>query len=658
MLKIKIVVYNPTERAQYYSWFPGKSRVQAKEAVEAVIEEGKDPRKSPALKKEMEQCELSGKVKVWFCPFEGLVEPVRNKQHDTTVNTTLLNHIPRNPDGTFAVWRTPAPGPAVVLKDTALVLCHYGTADLRVKASFDALGWLLKANPSPGKVVMVEAVHGPGDIRMRELADKHGMEYLQRTIGPRSEGLFMKEALWSIGARKVLEDSKIQKLIFVDADCAFVDQGWAKATSAALDTHDIVSPHWCYYYSNQPEKTMRSVYESVGYSKTMGRLTGHPGLAVGMRRGYFEKQLQNALINSALGMGDVYMWMQAVGQGYINKIDFPSHVLTHMERVGVRPVPRVGHAGQVAVHRYHGPLHDRAYTVRHVVCRACAPMTGEAMEYLDDGMPVWEDSPRGRIFQKAALEMASIVKERSTTNTEIRDIYDKYALEEFGAFTKDDPLVITCLLRSGGSYGPRHVYWLKKQFDKNCKAPFRFVCQTDIEVPGVETIPLDSSIAMTPGWWGQVEHYRNLWGDSSVLTCDLDTVVMRPFTPHRCPKGEFSMLREYGMWKRSTWTVWGGGLTYFRGDVSRVYDQYCRDFAAGGYRRPDFTAMSVQEYIVGVLRMLDIYPHDIETHFCARYYQGDGRPIRQEAHIGVFPATPKPWDIDPASGIIPKIDPL
>lgn len=658
MLRLKMVVYNPTERTQYYPWFPGKGCVHAKQVVETIIEGDTDPRKQPGLKKEMVRCENAGKVKVWFSPFEQLADPSPAKKHDPAVNVSLLSRIPRNADGTFAVWRIPVSGDAGVLEDTALVLCHYGTSELRVKASMDALGWLLQAKPSPASIVMVEAIRKPGDVRMESLAAKHGMEYVQRTIGPRSEGVFMKEALWSIGGRKALENKDIRKLLFVDADCAFVHQDWAGATSAALDKYDIVSPHWCYYYADQPEKNMRAVYESVGYSWVTQHGHAHPGLAIGVRRGYFEESLQGRFTNQSLGMGDVYMWIQAVGPWYANTFDFPAHVLTDMERSGVRPVPRVGHAGQVAVHRYHGPMQDRAYTVRNLICRACAPMTGEDLEYLEDGMPVWRDTPGGRIAQKAALEMAGLVNGRRAGSSEIRDIYDKYALEEYGAFTEDDPLVVTCLLRSGGSYGPRHVYWLKKQFDKNCRAPFRFVCQTDMEVPGVETVPLDSDIAVTPGWWGQVEHYRDLWGDSSVLTCDLDTVLMRPFTPHRCPKGEFSMLREYGMWKNSTWTVWGGGLTYFRGDFSRVYDQYRRDFAAGGHRRPDFTAMSVQEYIVGVLRMLDVYPHDIETHFCARYYQGDGHPIRPEAHIGVFPSTPKPWDIDPASGIIPKIDPL
>jgi hypothetical protein len=54
--------------------------------------------------------------------------------------------------------------------------------------------------------------------------------------------------------------------------------------------------------------------------------------------------------------------------------------------------------------------------------------------------------------------------------------------------------------------------------------PYRFVCLTDMEVPGIETIPL---IHGWPGWWSKIELFRpELFGNRSVLYLDLDTVVV------------------------------------------------------------------------------------------------------------------------------------
>jgi hypothetical protein len=85
--------------------------------------------------------------------------------------------------------------------------------------------------------------------------------------------------------------------------------------------------------------------------------------------------------------------------------------------------------------------------------------------------------------------------------------------------------VIACVLRSGGIYTADWVHRLANGVRRHTKSmPYRFVCLTDMEVPGIETIPL---IHGWPGWWSKIELFRpELFGNRSVLYLDLDTVVV------------------------------------------------------------------------------------------------------------------------------------
>ncbi len=71
------------------------------------------------------------------------------------------------------------------------------------------------------------------------------------------------------------------------------------------------------------------------------------------------------------------------------------------------------------------------------------------------------------------------------------------------------PLTIACVLRSGGRYSPIWVRRLKAMVAKNLSLPHEFVCLTDMNVDGVDTILLRKC---WPKWWSKIE----LW--SGVLS--------------------------------------------------------------------------------------------------------------------------------------------
>lgn len=91
--------------------------------------------------------------------------------------------------------------------------------------------------------------------------------------------------------------------------------------------------------------------------------------------------------------------------------------------------------------------------------------------------------------------------------------------------------VVVCVLKSGRfqprqdmpysvEYGAAHVQWLQRQFKQHCSEMDRFVCLTDIEIPGVDTIALEGNL---PGWWSKLEVFRAF---TRAAYCDLDTVLV------------------------------------------------------------------------------------------------------------------------------------
>lgn len=89
-------------------------------------------------------------------------------------------------------------------------------------------------------------------------------------------------------------------------------------------------------------------------------------------------------------------------------------------------------------------------------------------------------------------------------------------------------LNIITVLKTGGfkqdwlkvNYKPEYVIRLKKQIEDNITIPFRFICLSDVEIDGVETIPLKDDLK---GWWSKLEMFREF---NDFLYFDLDTTII------------------------------------------------------------------------------------------------------------------------------------
>lgn len=69
-------------------------------------------------------------------------------------------------------------------------------------------------------------------------------------------------------------------------------------------------------------------------------------------------------------------------------------------------------------------------------------------------------------------------------------------------------------------YTTEWVYRIKNSLEKNSTVPFNFICMTNEDLPGIETIPLNRP----QGWWAKMELCRpDIKGRVHYL--DLDTVI-------------------------------------------------------------------------------------------------------------------------------------
>lgn len=136
---------------------------------------------------------------------------------------------------------------------------------------------------------------------------------------------------------------------------------------------------------------------------------------------------------------------------------------------------------------------------------------------------------------------------------------------------------VVCVLKSGRfkpwtakdytvEYGPHHVRWLRDQFKARVSAPHQFVCMTDMDVGGVDTMPLQDDL---PGWWSKLEIFREF---RRALYVDLDTVIVGDISPYVFEGHRFTMsanlTRKYG---------YNSSIMSWNGDYSRIYYQFIAD---------------------------------------------------------------------------------
>lgn len=102
--------------------------------------------------------------------------------------------------------------------------------------------------------------------------------------------------------------------------------------------------------------------------------------------------------------------------------------------------------------------------------------------------------------------------------------------------------VIVTVLKQGPEYGVNEAQFLHNQLKS-----YDAVCLSDIEISGVETLPLKHN---WPGWWSKLElfdHHGPL-GDQDLLYIDIDTLItgdLKPLIAACEVRDEMVMLTDF-----------------------------------------------------------------------------------------------------------------
>jgi hypothetical protein len=224
--------------------------------------------------------------------------------------------------------------------------------------------------------------------------------------------------------------------------------------------------------------------------------------------------------------------------------------------------------------------------------------------------------------------------------------------------------VIACVLKSGlfkpwghkdytVQYGPQNVLWLRDQCEAHIGGPHRFICLTDMDIPGVETRPLQDNL---PGWWSKLELFREF---DHAAYLDLSSVLLGDVGPHLFADHRFTMsahmTRRHGV--NSGVMCWKGDYRFIYAAFIQRKDQVMAEYVhARQWGDQDFikdmlnSIGSVAKFQSRWPDFILSYKYDI-MHRTGPQRAGTRRRIRlrgewwKEPHIVKFHGSPKPHEV-------------
>jgi hypothetical protein len=186
-------------------------------------------------------------------------------------------------------------------------------------------------------------------------------------------------------------------------------------------------------------------------------------------------------------------------------------------------------------------------------------------------------------------------------------------------------------MKSGGDFDTDYVFSLREGVANHLSSPHKFVCYTDLTIPGMSIRFLTENLN---GWFAKFEIFKEL---GPCLYIDLDTVIvgdLDPLAQSIIDGGEaFWMLEAF-----SPLRMWASGIMGWTGDWSWLM-LHCKRYA--GLYQMD------QDCIAKALKDAGREPHvigrDMNKIYSYKHHCGDGLP--DDARIVCFHGKPRPRDV-------------
>lgn len=193
---------------------------------------------------------------------------------------------------------------------------------------------------------------------------------------------------------------------------------------------------------------------------------------------------------------------------------------------------------------------------------------------------------------------------------------------------------VMCVLRSGGEFRPEHVIRLREQVMTHLPGA-DFWCLSDIEIPGVQTLPLKFD---WPGWWAKMEVFRpSIKGP--VLFFDLDTSIVGSLGDVAAID-RLSIMRDvcrpHGLQSSMMYLPEGARERIWLEWIDRP-EHWMRIYRKGGDQ-----AFLERFWLEKANRWQDLLPAQIVSYKADRIAE---RGIPENARVVIFHGRPRPWHV-------------
>ena len=207
-------------------------------------------------------------------------------------------------------------------------------------------------------------------------------------------------------------------------------------------------------------------------------------------------------------------------------------------------------------------------------------------------------------------------------------------------------ITVACVLRSGGEYGPQHVYGMRRMLNEHLPE-HTFTCLSDVAALNGVQRPLRHD---WPGWWAKMELCRpDITGP--LLFLDLDMVVVGDLAPLVADTSRSIVLRDLYRGRRNRKAVQSCLMLLTEADRAAVWAAWSKD-REGWMRRK----RSDQDVYEAVLKDRAAFWQDTHPGAVVGYKTDLARgrkPVPEGARIVAFHGRPRPWNSGKAWAVEP-----
>jgi hypothetical protein len=202
---------------------------------------------------------------------------------------------------------------------------------------------------------------------------------------------------------------------------------------------------------------------------------------------------------------------------------------------------------------------------------------------------------------------------------------------------------IITVLKSGPTWLPEYVVKLKKAVDTYLTIDHEFYCISDIDIPGVNTIPM---IPLVPaeawGVWAKPQLFRkDLALTKNCLYIDLDTIIRGSLDKFVLECSQHKFLMTACPWKGP---ISCSALMWWNGDYSQLWEKFLTKTIAEWHTQYQSTEKYVDQGFIS-----DYVEHELFQNVLSRpdYI---GRIAKQETNLNdpqsflFCSGKRKPWD--------------